>query len=48
MEGDEREIDSKIFDCKVRDLKGRIYQFKAYGLDRVTGNLGNVPGSDIL
>ena len=27
--GDEKEIDSKIFACQIKDLKGQIYQLKA-------------------
>ena len=35
--GDEKEIDGKIYNCQVRDLKGRVYRFQAHGLDKVIG-----------
>ena len=46
--GDEKEIDGKIYDCKIMDRMGRVYHFKAHGLDRVTGYLGDVPSKSVL
>ena len=34
------EIDGVIYDCQIRDQKGHLYKFSAYGLDEVTGSLG--------
>ena len=45
--GNEKEIGGKIFNCKIKDLKGQIYMFKAYGLDRVTGNLGHMQDNGV-
>ena len=39
--GHVREIDGVIYDCRIKDQHGRIYEFKAHGLDEVTGDLGN-------
>ena len=34
--GEEKEIDGKVYDCQIRDLKGRVYHFKAHSFYKVT------------
>ena len=46
--GEEKEIDGKVYDCQIKDLKGRVYHFKAYRLDKVTVDLGDVPSKNIF
>ena len=37
--GDIKEIDGKIFECQIRDIKGNVHKFSAHGLDEVTDSL---------
>ena len=46
--GDEKEINGRIYDCQIKDLRGKIYEFKAHGLDNVTGDLGGVPSKKVM
>ena len=41
--GAEKDITGRVFNCWIQDLKGRVYQFKAHSLDKVTGKLGDIP-----
>ena len=34
------EIDGRIYECTIRDQKGKTYTFSAHGLEQVTGDLG--------
>ena len=43
-----REIDGVIYTCRVKDQKGRIYEFQAHGLDRVTGDLGRAIDKNVM
>ena len=38
--GHVRDIDGVIYDCKIRDQKGKEYEFQAHGLPEITGELG--------
>ena len=38
--GDVKEIDGVVYQCKIRDLDGKVHEFVAHGLDNVTGSLG--------
>ena len=44
--GDIKEIDGVIYDCKIRDLEGNVYEFSAHGLD--TGNLSRVLDENLM
>ena len=46
--GDLKEIDGVIYDCKIRDLEGNVYEFSAHGLDNVTGNLSTVLDESLM
>ena len=46
--GHVREIDGVIYECKIKDQKGRIYEFNAHGLDEITGELGHPLGREIM
>ena len=41
-----REIDGVIYQCKIKDQSGKVYEFHAHGLDRVTGDLGHALGKE--
>ena len=38
--GDIKEVDGVIYQCKIKDTKGKVHEFSAHGLDQVTGSLG--------
>ena len=38
--GEVMEIDGVVYQCKIRDLDGKVHEFVAHGLDDVTGELG--------
>ena len=38
--GNIQDIDSVIYNCRIKDQNGRIHEFTAHGLDQVTGNIG--------
>ena len=46
--GEEREIDGRIYSCKIQDQNGKIYKFSAHGLEQVTGSLGNPLGKAVM
>ena len=46
--GQVQEIDGVVYDCKIRDQKGKIVEFSAYGLAEVTGSLGDPLGKDVM
>ena len=46
--GQVQEIDGVIYDCKIKDQKGKILEFSAHGLEEVTGNLGNPLSKDVM
>ena len=43
-----REIDGVVYDCTIKDQKGKTHRFKAHGLDKVTGDLGNAIEREIM
>ena len=43
-----QEIDGVIYNCKVKDQKGRVYEFTAHGLDEVTGSLGHPLSKEVM
>ena len=43
-----QEIDGVIYDCKVKDQKGRYYRFFAHGLDEVKGTLGRPLSANVM
>ena len=45
---DKKEIDGRLYDCKIKDLYRQIHHFKTHGLDRVTRDLGSIPNQSVL
>ena len=43
-----KEIDGVIYQCKVRDQNGKVYEFEAHGLDEVTGEMGRPISKEIM
>ena len=39
--GEETVRDSRIYQCRIRDKEGKIYEFEAIGLEEVTGPWAN-------
>jgi len=46
--GEIKEMDTVIFDCKIKDLRGNFYEFQAHGLDEVTGALDTDLGKELM
>ena len=46
--GEIKEMDTVIFDCKIKDLRGNFYEFQAHGLDEVTGALNTDLGKELM
>ena len=46
--GEIKEMDTVIFDCQIKDLRGNVYEFQAHGLDEVTGELNTELGKDLM
>ena len=46
--GQIKEIDGVIYQCKVKDLKGKVYEFEAHGLDEVTGEMGGPISKEVM
>ena len=40
--GDTKVYESLVYDCKIRDKDGRSYEFEAFGLESVTGYMGQL------
>ena len=43
-----KEIDGVIYQCQVKDQKGKVYKFEAHGLDEVTGEMGKPLSREVM
>ena len=43
-----QEIDSVIYSCKVKDQSGKIHEFTAHGLEKVTGTIEASLSKDVM
>ena len=43
-----KEIDSIIYDCKIKDLQGNVHEFFAHGLEQITGSLNTALGEKLM
>ena len=41
--GDVKEMEEEVYRCKIKDLDGRLHEFVAHGMERITGSLGKPP-----
>ena len=48
LRGKEKEIEGRVYDCQIRDLEGKTYEFKTHSLDKVTGDLEDAPSKGVL
>ena len=46
--GDVKEVDSRIYDCQVKDLQGNVYHFQAHGLETITGSLNTRLSEELM
>ena len=38
--GDVKEMEGELYRCKIKDLDGKLHEFVAHGMERITGSLG--------
>ena len=43
-----QEINGVIYDCRIKDQKGKVHEFTAHGLDEVTGVLGTPLSKEVM